>query len=188
MKVWQRYTERARRVVYYAQEESTRLGNHDVSAGHLLLGLLRDVQEHNVWPPPPTDRVDPAEIAAWVLRDLRVDPKAMREELERRLTPDAAPGTGDKKLMPDGKQVVSFAYDEARTLNCSYIGTEHLLLGLIRDKSRPAGQVLAQSGVDYEHARQQVAALLFGPPPASEPTEDAPAPEKKNFWSRLFRP
>ncbi len=146
MSHWQRFTERARRVISYAQEEARRLGENYVSTEHLLLGLLRES----------------AGTAVRVLQQLGVSPDQLRMEVERQVSRGEVRDAQEMQLTPRAKRVIDLAYDEARHLNDSYIGTEHLLLGLIREEEGLAGGVLKQMGVDLEHARIAVKAVREG--------------------------
>ncbi len=159
--MWQRFTERARKVVFYAQEEAGRLGENYVSTEHLLLGLVRENDS----------------VAARILDRLGISIKQMRDEIDRQ----CAHGDGrlgqDMQLTPRAKRVIDLAYDEARQLNNNYIGTEHLLLGLIREGEGLAGRVLSKMNVDLDQTRQEVIKLQAG---SKEKAEDKP-----NLWERL---
>jgi ATP-dependent Clp protease ATP-binding subunit ClpC len=141
--MWQRFTERARKVVFYAQEEAQKFGEGYVSTEHLLLGLVRESDS----------------VAARVLEKLGVSLNRIRAEVEKQLPRGDARPTQDMTLTPRAKRVIDLAYDEARNLNNNYIGTEHLLLGLIREGDGLAGRVLAKLGVELEKARHEVMAL-----------------------------
>ncbi|MBI1756556.1 MAG: ATP-dependent Clp protease ATP-binding subunit [Fimbriimonas ginsengisoli] len=141
--MWQRFTERARKVVFYAQEEAQKFGEGYVSTEHLLLGLVRESDS----------------VAARVLEKLGVSLNRIRAEVERQLPRGDARPSQDMTLTPRAKRVIDLAYDEARNLNNNYIGTEHLLLGLIREGDGLAGRVLAKLGVELEKARREVMAL-----------------------------
>jgi ATP-dependent Clp protease ATP-binding subunit ClpC len=141
--MWQRFTERARRVVFFAQEEASRLGESYVSTEHLLLGLVR---EHD-------------SVASRILDRMGVSPGRIRSEIERQVTRGDGRMSQDMQLTPRAKRVIDLAYDEARHLNNNYIGTEHLLLGLIREGEGLAGRVLARLNVDLERTRREVMAL-----------------------------
>src|SRR6266404_3306886 len=141
--MWQRFTERARRVVFFAQEEAGRLGENYVSTEHLLLGLLRENDS----------------VAARILDRLGVPLGRIRSDIERQVTRGHGNLGQDMQLTPRAKRVIDLAYDEARNLNNNYIGTEHLLLGLIREGDGLAGRVLAKLGVELEKARREVMAL-----------------------------
>src|SRR3984957_9408512 len=141
--MWQRFTERARKVVFYAQEEAQKFGEGYVSTEHLLLGLVRESDS----------------VAARVLEKLNVSLNRIRAEVEKQLPRGDARPSQDMTLTPRAKRVIDLAYDEARNLNNNYIGTEHLLLGLIREGDGLAGRVLAKLGVELEKARKEVMAL-----------------------------
>ena len=144
--MWQRFTERARRVVFFAQEEAGRLGENYVSTEHLLLGLVRE-----------NDRV-----AARILDRMGVSLGRIRSEIERQVARGDGRLGQDMQLTPRAKRVIDLAYDEARTLNNNYIGTEHLLLGLIREGEGLGGKVLQKLGVDIERTRREVTSLQDG--------------------------
>src|SRR5579864_8875143 len=141
--MWQRFTERARKVVFYAQEEAGRLGENYVSTEHLLLGLVRENDS----------------VAARILDRMGVSLGRIRSEIERQVTRGDGRLGQDMQLTPRAKRVIDLAYDEARQLSNNYIGTEHLLLGLIREGEGLAGRVLAKLGVDLERSRREVMAL-----------------------------
>lgn len=138
--MWQRFTERARRVVFFAQEEANRLGENYVSTEHLLLGLVRENDS----------------VAARILDRLGVSLSRIRAEVERQVSRGDGRLGQDMQLTPRAKRVIDLAYDEARQLNNNYIGTEHLLLGLIREGDGLAGRVLQKLGVDLERTRREV--------------------------------
>ena len=141
--MWQRFTERARKVVFYAQEEAQKFGEGYVSTEHLLLGLVRESDS----------------VAARVLERLGVSLSKVRSEVEKQLPKGDLRQNQDMTLTPRAKRVIDLAYDEARNLNNNYIGTEHLLLGLIREGDGLAGRVLAKLGIELEKARREVMAL-----------------------------
>jgi len=146
--MWQRFTERARKVVFYAQEEAQKFGEGYVSTEHLLLGLVRESDS----------------VAARVLDKLGVSLSRIRAEIEKSLPRGEARPNTDMSLTPRAKRVIDLAYDEARNLNNNYIGTEHLLLGLIREGDGLAGRVLSKLGVELEKARREVMALQDNEP------------------------
>ena len=141
--MWQRFTERARKVVFYAQEEAQKFGEGYVSTEHLLLGLVRESDS----------------VAARVLERLGVSLSRIRAEVEKQLPRGDARPSQDMSLTPRAKRVIDLAYDEARNLNNNYIGTEHLLLGLIREGDGLAGRVLSKLGVELDRGRREVMAL-----------------------------
>ena len=146
MSMWQRFTERARRVVFFAQEEAGRLGENYVSTEHLLLGLVRENDS----------------VAARILDRMGVSLGRIRSEIERQVTRGDGRLGNEMQLTPRAKRVIDLAYDEARNLNNNYIGTEHLLLGLIREGEGLAGRVLQKLGVDLERTRREVMSLQDG--------------------------
>jgi ornithine carbamoyltransferase len=138
--MWQRFTERSRRLVVYAQEEAARFGQSAVTPEHLLLGLLRE----------------PDSIALLVLEHLGASPGRLRTELELQL-PRASTAVGtDLELNPSAKAVMNSAYEEARRLEDHYVGTEHVLLGLIRQQDSVAARILTRQGAELDRARTEV--------------------------------
>ena len=135
--MWQRFTERARKVVFYAQEEAGRLGENYVSTEHLLLGLVRENDS----------------VAARILDRLGVSLGRIRSEIERQVARGDGRLGQDMQLTPRAKRVIDLAYDEARQLKNDYIGTEHLLLGLIREGEGMAGSA-GRAGRDLERTRR----------------------------------
>src|SRR5579871_4965427 len=138
--MWQRFTERARKVVFYAQEEAQKFGEGYVSTEHLLLGLVRESDS----------------VAARVLEKLGVSLNRIRSEVEKQLPRGQERPNQDMTLTPRAKRVIDLAYDEARNLNNNFIGTEHILLGLIREGDGLAGRVLTSFKIDLENARKEI--------------------------------
>lgn len=138
--MWQRFTERARKVIVYAQEEAVRFGHPYVSTEHLLLGLIRESDN----------------LASRILGVIGVDLGRIRTELEQPERPGEAQPGQDLLLTPRAKQVIDFAYVEARDLGDNYLGAEHLLLGLIREGEGIAAKVLATLGVTAEAVRESL--------------------------------
>jgi hypothetical protein len=134
--MWQRFTERARNAVFFAQGEAARVGERYVGSEHLLLGL---VHQDN--------------LAARILEFLGAPPNRIRCELEQRLTQGSGE-IGEMQLTPSAKRVIDLAYDESKAMEHNYIGTEHLLLGMIREEEGPAARLLSELGVDVERARR----------------------------------
>jgi ATP-dependent Clp protease ATP-binding subunit ClpA len=144
--MWQRFTERARRVVFFAQEEAARLGENFVGTEHLLLGLVRENDS----------------VAARILDRLGIPLGRIRADIERQVTQGHGNLGQDMQLTPRAKRVIDLAYEEARNLNNNYIGTEHLLLGLIREGDGLGGRVLVKLGADLERVRREVYAMQEG--------------------------
>src|SRR5437763_1157358 len=144
--MWQRFTERARRVVFFAQEEAARLGENYVGTEHLLLGLVRENDS----------------VAARILDRLGVPLSRIRSDIERQVTRGHGNLGQDMQLTPRAKRVIDLAYEEARELNNNYIGTEHLLLGLIREGDGLAARVLKQEGAEYDTTKEVVRLMQEG--------------------------
>ncbi len=148
-----RFTERARRVLLLAQEEARRLNDTYIGTEHLLLGLVQEERG----------------VAARVLRDMGVNPYQVRrliEDLERRTSGRVRGETG---LTPRTKRVIETAIDEARKMKHQYIGTEHLLLGLIREGSGLAIDVLREMDIDLEAVRVQTTRAIMQNPVRQRP-------------------
>jgi ornithine carbamoyltransferase len=144
--MWQRFTERARRVIFFGQEEAARLGESYVGTEHLLLGLVRESDS----------------VAGRILDRLGIVLSQVRSEIERQVTRGHGNLGQDMQLTPRAKRVIDLAYEEARQLNNNYIGTEHLLLGLIREGDGLAARVLVKLGADLELTRREVYTLQEG--------------------------
>ncbi len=144
--MWQRFTERARTTIFYAQEEAGKLGENYVSTEHLLLGLVREGDS----------------VAARILHRIGISRDRIRVEIKRQVAGGEARSGEDMQLTPRAKRVIDLAYDEARMLDNNYIGTEHLLLGLIREGEGVAGKVLTMLGADMERTRKEVVILQEG--------------------------
>jgi ATP-dependent Clp protease ATP-binding subunit ClpC len=146
----QRFTERAQRALLLAQEEARRLDFNFVGTEHLLLGLIREGEG----------------VAARALLSLGVDLDKARTEVERLVGRGSTPGATEIGLTPRAKKVVlELSAEEARHLGHNYIGTEHLLLGLIREREGVAARVLENLGVDLARVRFQVIQQLGMPTP-----------------------
>ncbi|MCI1859244.1 MAG: ATP-dependent protease ATP-binding subunit ClpC [Sporolactobacillus sp.] len=138
-----RFTERAQKVLALSQEEAMRLGHNNIGTEHILLGLVREGDG----------------IAAKALRALNLGPEKIQKEVE------ALIGRGTETVQtphytPRAKRVIELSMDEARKIGHSYVGTEHILLGLIREGEGVAARVLNNLGVSLNKARQQVLQLL----------------------------
>lgn len=139
-----KFTERARKVLSLAQEEAQRFNHNYIGPEHLLLGLTR---------------MDDC-TAAKVLRNLGVDLGKVRSKVEFIINRGDRIVLGDIGLTPRAKKVVELAVDEARRLNHHYIGTEHVLLGLVREGEGVAADVLESLGVSLEKVRAQITQVL----------------------------
>jgi ATP-dependent Clp protease ATP-binding subunit ClpC len=140
-----RFTKRARRVLTLAQEEAQRLNHNYIGTEHLLLGLVREENG----------------VAVRVLRELGVDPKQIRERVERTVGRGQRAMYGKLSLTPRTKRVIELGVDEARRLGHHYIGTEHLLLGLVRAGEGVAVDVLRGLGIGLDKVRSQTARVMM---------------------------
>ncbi len=157
-----RYSERAQRVIVRAQDEARRLGHAQVTTTHLLQGLLRETQG----------------IAAKAVAELGAGAAGLPAEVERVLGRGGAPLTEEIQFTPVAKRVMmERAIEEARGLGHAYVGTEHLLLGLLREADDPAARLLQAAGVALEPARVLVKRLLGSPMQAQvTPSKQTPRP------------
>src|SRR6266513_2929299 len=152
-----RFTERGQRVILIAQEEAKRLNHDYVGTEHILLGLIALGEG----------------VAAQVLANLGVDLRRVRSEIEKIV------GTGDNVMLlgeipftPRAKKVLELAVEEAQNMAHNYVGTEHLLLGLIREEEGVAARVLENLGVRLDVVREEVISLLGeGQPHAAQPQQ-----------------
>jgi ATP-dependent Clp protease ATP-binding subunit ClpC len=144
-----RFTEQAKRALVRSQEEAQRLHHTHIGTEHLLLGLVRDGES----------------VAAKVLARLGVAPQQVRRAVEGGLERGGLPVGGGARLTPGAKKAIELTVEEARRLGHDAIGTEHLLLGLVREEEgRPAG-VLERLGVQVEQVRREVLRLAGGGSP-----------------------
>src|SRR5690349_24133883 len=139
-----KFTERARKVLQLAQEEAQRFNHNYIGTEHLLLGLVREGEG----------------VAAKVLGNLGVELNKVRSAVEFIIGRGDRIVLGDIGLTPRAKKVIELAVDEARRLNHHYIGTEHLLLGLVREGEGIAAGVLESLGVNLEKVRTQTIQVL----------------------------
>jgi ATP-dependent Clp protease ATP-binding subunit ClpC len=153
--MFNRFTERARKVLVLAKEEARRFSHDYIGTEHILLGLIREGEG----------------VACAVLQNLGIDLERLRLEIEKLISPgSAAPVLGDIPFTPRAKKALELAAEEARQLGHNYIGTEHILLGLIREGEGVASQVLFSLGVDLKRVREEISALLGGIHPQTGPT------------------
>ena len=139
-----RFTERAQRALIYAQEEARNLGHNYVGTEHLLLGLLKEGEG----------------AAAQVLKGLGIDINKVREQVENLVGKGNYNFTEGFGYTPRTKRVMELSFYEARNLGHNYVGTEHLLLSLIREGEGVASRILKDSGVDLQNARDQIIKML----------------------------
>ena len=151
--MFDRFTDRARKVMGLARQEAQRLNHEYIGTEHILLGL---VQEESG-------------VAANVLKNMDVDLKKIRIEVEKLVQSGGATVTmGQLPFTPRAKKVLEYALEEASQLGHNYIGTEHLLLGLLRESDGVAAQVLLNLGLKLEEVREEVLELLGAELPSQE--------------------
>ncbi|HEY7684106.1 MAG TPA: ATP-dependent Clp protease ATP-binding subunit [Gemmatimonadales bacterium] len=156
------FTDRVRKVLQMAREEAARLHHEYVGTEHILLGLIREGEG----------------VAAAVLQNLNVDLEEIQQKIEETVKKGkAAAATGpDLPYTSRAKKVLELAMTEARELNHSYVGTEHLLLGLLREEKGIAAQVLTDAGVNLEQSRAETLRLLGSDMPQAQQPGTSPAP------------
>ena len=141
---FEKFSERARRVLSLAQEEAQRFNHNYIGTEHILLGLVRETEG----------------VAARVLSSLSVDLSKVRSAVEFIIGRGEKPAQGEIGLTPRAKKVVELAVDEARRMNHTYIGTEHLLIGLLREGEGVAAGVLESLGVTLDKVRSETHRIL----------------------------
>jgi ATP-dependent Clp protease ATP-binding subunit ClpC len=144
--MFERFTERARQVVVLAQDEARALKHNYIGTEHILLGLLREEEG----------------LAARVLDSLEITVEEVRAQVARIVGQGDEVTTGQIPFTPRAKKVLELSLREALQLGHNYIGTEHILLGLIREGEGVAAQVLQKLGADLNRVRQAVVQLLEG--------------------------
>ncbi len=140
-----KFTERVRKVIYLARDEANRLQHDYIGTEHLLLGIVREGEG----------------IAARVLQKLDLDLDQIQQAIENIVRPSGDTLTlGEVPLTPRGKRVLELSIEEARLLGHNYVGTEHLLLGLIREGEGVAARVLLELGVDRKRVREEIMKMI----------------------------
>ncbi|MEV4087641.1 Clp protease N-terminal domain-containing protein, partial [Nonomuraea fuscirosea] len=162
--MFERFTDRARRVVVLAQEEARMLNHNYIGTEHILLGLIHEGEG----------------VAAKALESLGISLEGVRQQVEEIIGQGQSAPSGHIPFTPRAKKVLELSLREALQLGHNYIGTEHILLGLIREGEGVAAQVLVKLGADLNRVRQQVIQLLHGyqgkePAAAGGPQESAPS-------------
>jgi len=143
--MYDRLSEKTKKVITYARQEAQRMGHQYIGTEHLLLGLVREGTG----------------VAATVLQRLGVDPKRVRLEVEKLVkTGDSVISGGKQPFAASAKKAFEHAVDEAKRLGQSYIGTEHLLLGLLKEDDGVAAQVLMNLGIELDEVHESVMELL----------------------------
>ena len=144
--MFERFTDRARRVLVLAQEEARDLNHAFIGTEHILLGLIKEGEG----------------VAAKALDALDISYETVREKVEEAIGSNANPSPGSPPFTPRAKKVLELSLREALQLGHSYIGTEHMLLGLVREGEGVAAQVLSDLGADMTRVRSQVISMMSG--------------------------
>ena len=147
--MFERFTDRARRVIVLAQEEARMLNHNYIGTEHILLGLLREGEG----------------VAAKALESLGISLDAVRQQVEEIIGQGQEAPSGHIPFTPRAKKVLELSLRESLQLGHNYIGTEHILLGLIREGDGVAAQVLVRLGADLNRVRHQVIQLIHSRPP-----------------------
>ena len=154
--MFERFTDRSRRVIVYAQEEARLLNHNYIGTEHILLGLAHEGDG----------------VAARALESLGISLEQIRQRVEEIIGAGTHPPKGHVPFTPRAKKVLELSLREARQLGHDYIGTEHILLGLVREGEGVAAQVLVRSGAELGTVREALVQLLSGMPEE----RDRPAP------------
>ena len=158
--MFERFTDRARKVMALANQEAQRFNHEYIGTEHILLGLVKEGSG----------------VGANVLKNLDVDLRKVRLEVEKLVKPGPEMVTmGKLPQTPRAKKVIEYAIEEARNLNHNYVGTEHLLLGLLREHDGVAAQVLMNLGLKLEQVREEVLNLLGAGTESEESTGSGPS-------------
>jgi ATP-dependent Clp protease ATP-binding subunit ClpA len=163
--VFERFTERARQVVVLAQEEARGLGHRYIGTEHILLGLLREEEG----------------LAARVLANLGVTLEDVRGRVVAIVARGESEPSGQIPFTPRAKKVLERALREALSLGHNHIGTEHILLGLVREKEGVAVQILLDLDADLEQVHREVISMLAGAPVD-------PVPRGESAWDESWQP
>jgi len=167
--MFDRFTDRARKVMGLARQEAQRFNHDYIGTEHILLGLIQEGSG----------------VAADVLKNLDVDPKKIRQEIEKLVSHGTTMVTmGQLPFTPRAKKVLELALEEASNLGHNYIGTEHLLLGLIREQEGIAAQVLQNLSVRLEDVREEVLELLGAEVSQADEEDAEPAAAPSNTKSK----
>jgi len=168
--MFERFTDRARKVMALANQEAQRFNHDYIGTEHILLGLVKEGSG----------------VGANVLKNLGVDLRKVRLEVEKLVKSGPEMVTmGKLPQTPRAKRVIEYAIEEARNLNHNYVGTEHLLLGLLREQDGVAAQVLMNLGLKLEDVREEVLNLLgAGVEPEDASAMAGPADVKKGGKSK----
>jgi ATP-dependent Clp protease ATP-binding subunit ClpC len=173
--LFERFTERARQVVVLAQDEARAFNHNYIGTEHILLGLLREEEG----------------LAARVLESLEITVEEVRAQVARIVGQgDETTTTGQIPFTPRAKKVLDLSLREALSLGHNHIGTEHILLGLVRENEGVASQILIDFGVDAEKIRNETLGMLSGPGRyvyPDDPPEARPGRRPFSRWPSKWR-
>jgi ATP-dependent Clp protease ATP-binding subunit ClpC len=173
--MFERFTDRARRVVVLAQEEARLLNHNYIGTEHILLGLIHEGEG----------------VAAKALESLGISLEAVRAQVEEIIGQGQSAPTGHIPFTPRAKKVLELSLREALQLGHNYIGTEHILLGLIREGDGGAARVLAGRGADLATVRQEVARQLVtgagDRAPAAKPSKEGLIADIEALYEEIVR-
>src|SRR4051812_29858413 len=173
--MYERFTDRARKVMQLANQEAQRFNHEYIGTEHILLGLVKEGSG----------------VAANVLKNLDIDLRKIRLEVEKIV--QTGPGSemvtmGKLPQTPRAKKVIEYSIEEARNLNHNYVGTEHLLLGLLREQEGVAAQVLLNLGLKLEDVREEVLNLLGHNMPSDTESSGGAGSERSSGKSKSKTP
>ncbi len=165
------FTDRVKKVMQIAREEAVRLGNDYVGTEHLLLGLIKEGDG----------------VAVAVLRSMSIDLEELAANIEKTITSTGGMMTIGQMLpfTPRAKKVLEIAANEARSMSHKYIGTEHLLLALMKDNESTASNALGSAGLEYEKIKEEINRVLRGGETSSAPKEKSKTPFLDHFGRDL---
>ena len=168
--MFERFTDRARRIVVLAQEEARILNHNYIGTEHILLGIIHEGEG----------------VAAKAMESLDISLERVRSEVEEIIGEGGSVPSGHIPFTPRAKQVLELSLREALQLGHNYIGTEHILLGLIREGEGVGAQVLYKLGADLSRVRERVIQLLSGyaPGPGDAPPLESPMPAPRQIAER----
>ena len=141
--MWQNFAERTKLIIFFAQEEAGKLDRDAVDTEHILLGLVREKEN----------------VANRILNRMGFSLDAIRREVKKQAPHGDKPKSPEMQMTQGGKRVIDLAYEESKQLKNAHVGTEHILLGLLREGNGMAGRVLAELGVELEKTRAEIEAL-----------------------------
>lgn len=166
--MYERFSDRARKVMHLANNEAQKLNQEYVGTEHLLLGILKEGSG----------------VACNVLRNLNVDYCTTAQEVNKLVQPGPLLATmGKLPVTPRVKKVLELAIEESKNLGHNYIGTEHLLLGLLKEDLGVAGQVLKNLGLHVDTIRKEIIELLSWEPSGEEKKTDSQYPERSDSFT-----